>query len=129
MVSRESKIHAVVSVVGLAVLAAGAALFDVSIWWHQATVIGAFYAVIFGGTHAYFVVRGGGGDVPLTARKRFLLVLGGLVVLLPLAVVAGEWTVGPIPIRPVLTAVILGVLVWYLIAEGRAGYRATMAET
>lgn len=122
------RVHAAVSLIGVGVLLAGGSLLDLSVWWIQALVIGLFYAVIFGGTHAYFVVRGGGGDVPSTARKRFLALLAPMVVLLPLAVVVGTRRVDSLLFRTVLTVLILGLLGWYLLAEGRAGYRATMDE-
>ena len=128
MVSRETKVQFVVATIAMASLVGVQVLVPDPPWW--LLVLGGlvFYGLIFGGTHAYFLLRGDTEGVALTARKRFLALLAALLVLIPLAFVAGPQRIGPLQLRPAVTAVILGVVVWYFVAEGRAGYRATMLE-
>jgi len=129
MVSTESKVQAVAAVVGLAVLAAGASLFDLSLWWTQPLLVGVFESIVFGGAHLYFVARGGGGQISLTARRRFLWVLVAFLTLVPLTVLVGDATIGPVAARRLLIGALAGIAVVYLVPEGVAGYRATMAES
>jgi len=128
MISRELQVQITAALFGFGVLAVGFSLLSESVWWIEALLITLYNAAIFGGAHVYFVLRGGGGDYTLTARKRVLALLAALFVLLPAAVVVGDRAVGPIPVRPVLFVAIVGVVLWYLVVEGIAGYRATMAS-
>ena len=125
MVSTESKVQAVAAVVALAVLAVGASLLDLSLWWTQPLLVGVFESIVFGGAHLYFVVRGGGGELSLTARRRFLWVLVAFLALVPLTVFVGDATIGPVAARRLLMRALGGIAVIYLVLEGVAGYRTT----
>jgi len=127
MVSRETKVQITAGLIGLGILGAGFSLLNESVWWVEALVIALYNAAILGGAHVYFVMRGGGGDYSLTARKRVLTLLAALFVLIPAAVVVGDRAVGPAPVRTVLFVAIGVAVLWYLIVEGIAGYRETMA--
>jgi len=128
MLSRETKVQAGAAAVGLVVLGVGATRLDLSVWWTQPLLVGLFEAIVFGGGHLYFVLRGGGGSVSLTARRRFLWLILAFLTLVPLVVLAGERTLGPLGVRRVLMWALGGITVVYLFLEGIAGYRATMAE-
>ncbi|ACV48668.1 MULTISPECIES: hypothetical protein [Halomicrobium] len=127
MISRETKVQIAAALLGLGILAAGFSLMNESVWWAEALVIALYNAAIFGGTHAYFVLRGGGGDYSLTARKRLLTLLAALFVLIPATVVVGDRTVGPLALKTMLFVAAGVAVLWYFVVEGIAGYQATMA--
>lgn len=127
MMSSESTVQVCAGIVGLVVLSVGASLLDLSIWWTQPLLVGLFEAIVFEGGHLYLVFRGGGGSVTLTARGRFVLLIAAFLLLVPLIVLLEGVRVGSVAARRVLMWLLDGIALWYLVLEGVAGYRATMA--
>ena len=123
MVSRENRIQLAALGVAVVVLGAFAAVLpdDPGPEWIGIFVL-VFYAIAFGGAHAYLYLQGEGGAVPHSARGRFLVTLG---LVLPLwagaAVVQGRSIAGiDVPIAMgALSAVLLLV---YFVNEVRLGY-------
>ena len=118
MLSTESQVQVGAGVVGLAVIAVGASALDLSLWWTQPLLVGVFEAIVFGGGHLYFVLRGGGGSVSLPARRRFLWLIAAFLVLVPLTVLAGNRNVGPVIARTALMWLLGGIALCYLVLEG-----------
>lgn len=128
MVTRDTVVHLVALVIGVALLF-GAAALDVVPDTETATiaVLVLFYGLALGGAHLYLALRRDDGMVPARARWRYLTMLAVLLVTGAVIGVAGEAAVLGVDVSSFGLVVIVATLLVYLYMESRAGLRSTRA--
>jgi len=123
MVSSDTRVQIVAMALAAFVLAAFAILApeDPGMGW-LAAFLTVFYAITFGGAHLYLYLRGEGGDLPRSARGRFLLTLGIVIPLWVGGFVLQDATILSVPANLLLGGISVVVFAVYFITEARSGY-------
>jgi len=122
VLSRDTAIHLSAVAIGLAVLVA-ASLVAPSIGdgVYVVTLL-VFYAIVFGGAHAYLAWRGEDGMVPVDSRRRFVLALAIVLAIAAVGAFGPDLHVGGVALDSILFAAGGLVAIGYLVLEARAGY-------
>ncbi|WP_128476583.1 hypothetical protein [Halorussus pelagicus] len=84
--------------------------------------------LVLGGAHLYLAVRGEDGLVPTAARWRYVAAIAVLLSVGATTLYAGDYVVASVELRTVASALTVLAVVGYFVAEGVAGYRATLSD-
>jgi uncharacterized membrane protein (UPF0182 family) len=128
MVSRETLFHAAVAGLVLLVALATTWVFPDTDSTLRALVLMVLYGLVYAGGHLFLALRGRDGSVPVSARWRFVALVGFLVVLGAVAYLTDPVDVGPVTTDDLLGAAGVGAAVAYLAVEGVSGYRASVVD-
>lgn len=128
MVSRDTRVQAVVGLLAFAVLIAASRFGYAEDGPAALVILVVFYGLFFGGAHLYLAIRGDGGVIPVESRWRYVGALAVVILSAVLIATVGDRSFGPTTVETVGFGVIGLTAIGYLIAESTAGYRASRAE-
>lgn len=126
MLSRDTRVHIVAVLVGLAVFA----LVELAGFWEVSRRIAlglalVGYAILFGGAHFYLALRGEDGLVPVEARVRYLVMLTVLFLTAAIVIAVPGREIAGVEFSAIGVAVAVMTIVVYVILESRSGYRSS----
>lgn len=122
MLTRDTAIHLSAVLIAFAVLIAAATIAPATNDPVYVLALLAFYALVFGGAHAYLAWRGEGGMVPVDSRWRFVAVLGLVLVFGGIGALGPDGRISGVSVDAILVAVGGLVALAYFVAEVREGY-------
>lgn len=128
MVSRDTRVHAVVIALTLAVFAVLSSLSPPDGTQTAALLAVGFNAIAYGGAHAYLLWRGEDGLVPVESRRRFVALVAVVAVLSVVGVTAdASERIAGVKLWTVLLVVGLAAGAVYWLLEARAGYERSQS--
>ncbi|MCU4799552.1 hypothetical protein OB920_04090 [Halobacteria archaeon HArc-gm2] len=128
MLSRETRVHVLCVVVGVAAFGVLAVTSITETPGGQVLAIGVFYGLSHAGAHLYFALRGEDGMIPVSSRWRFVGVVAALVVLMVVLATAREIEIAGVTVGSIAGWTYGFLVIAYFLVEGVAGYRQTIQE-